>query len=159
MIGGRFQLDLSGLKGVTPGELRKASAIAVMAGASPVKAAVVSNAEGIKRFGFTAKSVRIRRRFYAASLRMVAIVGPSRKYVRTKGKFTRGPKKGQPRKHVPAKVAHLVEKGTKRSRARKFISPALAATWKLYEQRVRDRFGREIEAAIARRAARAARPR
>lgn len=149
MIGGRVQLDMTPADGLKKSGIRKAMRIGVNRAASPVKASVVAHAEAVKRYGFLAKAIRIRTRVYPAD-RYVAVVGPSTRYVRQKGKYTRGPKKGQPRVSRPSKYAHLVESGTKRSQAKPWLKPAHAATAGRFLDQVGREVGREIELELAR---------
>ncbi|VTU02777.1 : HK97-gp10_like [Gemmataceae bacterium] len=149
----RYELDLSPAAGLKGGGLRKALRIGLNRAASPVKAAVVSNAEAVKRYGFLAKAIRIRTKVYPAD-KFVAVIGPSSKFVRQKGKFKKGKRKGQPKKAIPAKYAHLVERGTKRSRAQPFLGKAHAETAARFLDQVGAEVGREIEQELARRAKR-----
>jgi hypothetical protein len=150
VIAARVAMDLSPAEGLRNGGIRKATRIGLCRAASPVKAAVVNHAEGVKRYGFLGKSIRIRLRSYPAD-RFVVVIGPSAKYTRTKGKFTRGPKKGQPRRFVPAKYALLVEKGTGRSKPRPWLRPAHDAAAPRFLQEAAAEVGKEIEAELARR--------
>lgn len=148
MLKARMDLDLSPAEGLTKGGIRKAMRIGLNRAASPVKAAVVSHAEGVKRFGYLAKSIRIRLRIYPND-RFVAVIGPSTKVSRKKGKFKRGPRKGQPRVFVPSKYAHLVEKGTKRSRAKPWLQPAHDEAAPQFVQQAPAEVIREIENQLA----------
>jgi hypothetical protein len=116
MIGASVELDMTPAEGLAKGGLRKATRIGINRAASPVKASVVSHAEAVKRYGFLAKSIRIRLRSYPAD-RFVAVIGPSHEVHPDQGKCSPAGKKGEPRKCRPSKYAHLVEKGTKRSAA------------------------------------------
>lgn len=147
----RVELDL------TPGEklarsgLRKATRIGMNRAASPVKAAVVSAASAVKRYGYLAKSIRIRLRSYPAD-RFVAVVGPSTKFTRVKGRYTRGQTPGAARLNKPWKYAWLVEWGTKRSRAKPWLRPAQAAAGPAFVKRAQAEVGKEIAKELARRA-------
>lgn len=101
----------------------KAQRIACNKAASPVKAEVV--AQTPVRYGFTRKAMRIRVREYKGKSIFVSIVGPKGDFVRNKGKYKTGEKKGQPIRHRPALYARLVSGGTKTIRARHFLSVAL----------------------------------
>ena len=48
---------------------------------------------------------------------------------REAGVFTRGKRKGETRYIIPSKYFHLVNRGTKRSRALQFADKVMAATW------------------------------
>lgn len=143
MIGAAVQLDLSPADGLRKGGLRRALKIGLNRAASPVKAAVVAHAEAVRRFGYLAKSIRIRTRVYPAD-RFVAVIGPSVKVVRKRGKITRGPRAGQARVYKPSKYAHLVERGTSRSRPRPWLGPAHQETAARFLRSVGAEVGREI---------------
>lgn len=143
MSAARIELDLSNLDKLRKGAARKAVRIAVNRASAPVKAAVVAGAERLRRFGYLAKAQRIRVRIYGG--KFVSVIGPTRKFVRTKGKITRGPKKGEARRFRPANYAHLVELGTEHGRARPFLMPALAATKGTYARLIRSEVKRELE--------------
>ncbi len=57
----------------------------------------------------------------------MTVVGPKMSVARTRGKWVRGPKAGQPKRQVPYLYAWLLEKGTKRSRTFPFLRPAYEA--------------------------------
>lgn len=149
----RVELDMSPAEGLRKGGIRKAMKIGMNRAAAPVKASVVSHAEAIRRYGFLAKSIRIKLRAYPAD-RFVAVIGPASKFKAGRGKFKKGKRVGQPRKFVPSKYAHLVERGTKTSRAHPFLAPAHAATSGTFLRTVGVEIGREIEQELARRAGR-----
>lgn len=149
MIKSRVELDMSPADGLRAGGLRLATRIGMNRAASPVKASVVSHAEAVKRYGYTAKAVRIRVKEYPAD-RFVTVVGPSMNFVRTKGKYKRGPKKGQPRRHRPAFYAHLSNSGTKRSRALHWLDKAHAESAPGFLARVGPAVGAEIEKRLTR---------
>lgn len=56
---------------------------------------------------------------------VVGIVGPRTGFKTQVGVVKSGPKAGQPIYENPTQIAHLVEKGTHRSRAFPFMAPAL----------------------------------
>ena len=149
MIGAKVAIDMSPAEGLKKGGLRKAMRVGLNRALSPVKASVVAHAEAVKRYGFLAKAIRIRTRTYPAD-RFVGVVGPSTKYVRTKGTYKRGKRKGEKRKHVPANYAHLVQGGTKRSKAKPWLSLAQAETAARFVEQVGVEIGREIELELAR---------
>ncbi len=154
MIGARVDLDLTPAEGLRKGGIRKATRIGISRAASPVKAAVVSHATAVKKFGYLAKAIRIRLKVYPAD-KFVAVIGPSTKYTRTKGKYTRGKRKGEKRVYRPSKYAHLVESGTRRSQARPWLKPAHAESAGRFLATAAAEVGREIELELSRRAARA----
>lgn len=151
MITAAVKLDLKPVEDLRAAGLRKALRIGVSRAASPVKASVVNHANAVRRYGFLAKAIRIRLRVYPAD-KFVAVVGPSTKIVRTKGKFKRGKRKGQARKIIPAKYAHLVEKGTTHSKARPWLAPAHTETAQRFIQQCGVEVLREIQAQLARQA-------
>lgn len=152
MIAASATVDMSPADGLTKGGLRKATRIGINRAASPAKATVVANAAAVKRFGVMAKAVRIRVRMYPAD-RAVVVIGPGSKVVRTKGKFKRGKRKGQPRKIIPAKYAHLANKGTARSKANHWLDRASAQAGPQFVASVGREVGKEIELELERRKA------
>jgi HK97 gp10 family phage protein len=129
------------------GTRNKALRIAVNRSASPVKAAVAGNAP--RRHGYLSKSIRIRVRNYKGNDVWLAVIGPSSKFRKAKGKRKRGPNKGQPIYHNPSKYAHLVERGTKRSKASPFLKPALQSHQNTYRQSLTENIRREVDAMLA----------
>ncbi|WP_390891110.1 HK97 gp10 family phage protein [Gemmata palustris] len=107
------------LEKLSKGLRNKAMRIALNKASSPVKAKIVAAAPN--RFGFLKKSIRIRLQNYQNKQVWVSVIGPSRSFVRKKGKFKRGKKKGQPKNHRPANYSHLVDQGTRFIRGRHFI--------------------------------------
>jgi hypothetical protein len=150
VIGARVDLDLSPAEGLRVSGLQRATKVGLNRAASPVKATVVSHAQAVARFAFLAKSIRIRTRVYPAD-RFVAVIGPSRSYQRFKGTYTRGPRAGQRRRHVPANYAHLVESGTRRSVARPWLRPAHAAAAPRFLAQVSAEIRAEVGRELARR--------
>jgi hypothetical protein len=146
----RATVDMKPAEALRRGGAKKATRIGLNRASAPVKAAVVSEAQAIKRFGFTAKAVRIRLREYPPD-KWVSVVGPSSSFSRTKGKRKRGKRKGQPIKHVPAKYAHLVNKGTKRSKPKPFLVKAHAKSKAGFLRDAKREVGKEIAAELARR--------
>jgi HK97 gp10 family phage protein len=65
---------------------------------------------------------------YSGTGAVVAWVGPRMGFRETVGTRTRGKRKGDPVFANPVKYAHLVERGTKRSRAIPFLGPAGEST-------------------------------
>lgn len=153
MIDAKVKLDLTPGEQLAKSGLRRATRIGLSRAASPVKGSVVSHANSVRRFGFLAKSIRIRLRIYPSE-RYVAVVGPSMNFIRTKGKYKRGKHKGQPRRHRPAYYAHLVERGTKRSRARPWLAPAHAESASGFIENARREVGAEITRELDRQRAR-----
>lgn len=150
MIKGTVRLDMTPAERLKNGGIRKATRIGLNRASSPVKAAVVSHADAGRRFGFLGKSIRIRLRSYPAD-RWVSVIGPSTKFTRTKGKYKRGKRKGEARVFKPSKYAHLVNAGTKRSKATHWLDQAHAEAAPRFLADV----GREVGAEISKQLARA----
>ncbi len=148
MIEARFTLDLTPLKSLTPAVVKRVLKVALSRAGRVPKAATIGTAGAIKRFGYLAKAIRIKTVVYPSGSGCV-IVGPSSTYTRTKGKYTRGEHKGQPRKFQPSKYAHLVERGTKRSKATPFLQPALEQSKNPFVQAITDSMRTEIEKVLA----------
>ena len=100
--------------------------IAMNKASAPVKASVVDNAR--KRHGYLKKSIRIRLRNYQDKAVWVSVLGPKRDFYKRKGKYKRGPKRGQFKWHRPSNYARLLERGTKHASAKPFLKPALLST-------------------------------
>lgn len=148
----QYDLNLTAAQQLHAYGIRKAIRIAVNRASAPVKAAEVAAAEGIARYGFTAKSIRIRVKVYPGD-RFVSVVGTSRAFKRTKGKYKRGKRKGEKRLIIPANYAWLVERGTKHARAKPWLKSAAEASLPQYQANVIEGVRTEIEAQLARRAA------
>jgi HK97 gp10 family phage protein len=88
-----------------------------------VRDAVRENAQAVARYGFLAKSIGVRIRMKNGTA--IAIVGPRTRWQRSMGTVTRGKHKGEERLQKPSKYAHFIERGTKRSKARPVLKPAL----------------------------------
>jgi HK97 gp10 family phage protein len=88
--------------------------------------AAKSNAQSVKKYGYSAKAVWIKQKTYKTTV--VTIVGPRSKMVYEKGVYTRGKHKGEARRFRPSFYAHLLEKGSKRSKAKPYLKPALDST-------------------------------
>ncbi|MEO8082696.1 MAG: hypothetical protein ABI780_02675 [Ardenticatenales bacterium] len=145
MMQAKTTLDFTPGQALRTSGLRLAIRIGISRATSPVKAAVVAQAQGIARYGFLAKAIRIKLKMYPSNVG-VSVIGPSSKYTRTKGKFTRGPRRtGQKRKIIPAKYAHLVQKGTRRSREMPFLTRALDSAGPRYLADVQIEVAKEIE--------------
>lgn len=145
----QYDLNLTPAEQLKAYGIRKAIRIGSNRAAAKVKAVVVSNAQKIKLTGHTAKSIRIKVKVYANS-RYVSIIGPSRKFSRSKGR-------GTGKRHVPARYALLIEKGTERIKAKPFIKPALEATASQYCADSSREVGIEIAKELDRQAVKAGR--
>lgn len=153
MIKAQYDLDLTPAERLRAAGIRKAVRIGLSRAAKPVKASVVSHALAVKRFGFLAKSIRIKTIVYPAD-KYVVVIGPSTTFTRSLGKFKRGKRKGQKKVAIPAKYAHLVEEGTSRSRAKPWLKPAYEETAGPFLARVREEIGREVALELDRETAR-----
>lgn len=110
--------------------------IAMNKASARVRDAVVGRAPAL--FGYLKKSFRIKVKNYRNSNTWVAVVGPKSDFKKSKGKYTRGEKKGQPIVRRPSKYAHLVERGTRHSKPKPYLKPALDATVNVYRQVLTD---------------------
>jgi len=153
----QYDLDLTPAERLKAYGLRKVTRIAVNRAARGLKSAEESTASAIAKTGATAKSIRIKVKVYR-DLTTVAIVGPGRNFTRSGGKVKRGRLSRVPfrrglRKVIrPARYAHILERGSKRSTPRPFIKPAEAAIPGFRDQVARE-IAAEIENEIARQAA------
>lgn len=132
--------DLSKLKGKIKGAVLRG----VNRAGKPIRAAVVAGAERIKRYGFLAKSVGNKAKVYPNAITLV--IGPKMSFSRTKGKYTRGPRKGQRKRHVPYLYSWLLERGTKRSAKKQFLAPAYASHGAAFAAAVRAEIAKELAA-------------
>ena len=126
MIDAKIVLNLKPLEGLKKSLINKILRKAVSEASKNVKLAVKANAGN----GNMGKSIGIKVKTYKSSV--VAVVGPRTKYQKANGVFKKGKKKGEPKIIRPSKIAHLVEKGTKRSKARPFLKPAYDSTHQDY---------------------------
>lgn len=140
----RVDLDLENYKQLPP-KLRRAVIIGCNRAAKPVKAAMISNAEKIARHGFTAKSIGTKTQFNAKRGSVVTVIGTKMSFTRTKGKYTRGPRIGTPRKFTPWRTGRLVESGTFRTMPEPWLKPAFDATAQTFLETAR----REVAAEMA----------
>ena len=84
MIRASFQLDMSGLSalvGKRGSDRRKATRIALNRAAVGMRNAVVTYAQAIARWGFLAKSQRIKVKLYDSG-KAVVVIGPGSKFAR-----------------------------------------------------------------------------
>ncbi len=126
MMKAEIKIDLSPLEGLKKSLVNKILRKAVTEASRTVRTAVKSNAEAAGRYGYLSKSIGIKVKIYKDIA--VAVVGPRTKYVKTKGAYKKGKKKGEPKVYKPSKYAHFLEKGTTRSKAKPFLKPALEST-------------------------------
>lgn len=142
MIDASVQLDLGDTTKMKA-RARLAVRIGCQRAAKPVRAAVESKASALARYGFTAKSLGTKVKLYPNGT-AVTVVGPKMSYSRTKGKFTRGPRAGESRRHIPYLYSWILEKGSKRSAAKPFLRPALAEAGGRYVNEVADHVAAEL---------------
>lgn len=142
MLKAQLTIDTTPLDGLRKTLVSKILRKAVTEASKIVRQTVTSNAQAIKRFGFLAKSIGVKVKTYSESKTAVAIVGPRSKFVKTRGVYTRGKKKGEARFIRPSFYAHLVENPTKRSKAKPFLKPAFDST--------KDQYLNSLAAAIER---------
>lgn len=145
MVKAEFKTDLAPLLDLKDKRVRKALKIGINRAAKPVRAQVKAEAERIALQGFTAKSIGTRQKVYRGGVVVVVVIGPRRKYTRTKGRYTRGRRKGEKKVFRPAAVAHLVEKGTARSKPQPFLVPALEKTSGNYQKSLAAEIKAELE--------------
>ncbi|MBN9520842.1 hypothetical protein J0H58_20365 [bacterium] len=140
---------------VSAGLRNRALRIALNAGASPVKQAVIATAP--RDEGLLAKATIIVVRSYEKGLRWTAVVGAGSKFKRAKKTKNRSGKKTIVKKlntktgrvetqyDRPAKYQHLVDAGTKRARPRHYLPAALRQSKNQFEQRAAAKLKQVIE--------------
>jgi HK97 gp10 family phage protein len=143
MIDGKVIIDLAPLEGLKRTLVGKILRKAVTQAGRVVRDAVKQNATTIKKHGYLAKSIGIKVKVYGDSA--VAIVGPRSKWNKVVGVRTRGKHKGEPINYRPSYTAHLVEKGTKRSKQKPFLKPAMSSTESRYMQMVSEAIAQGIQ--------------
>lgn len=134
MIEAGIELDLSPLIGLQKQIVRKIVRKAMNKASKIVRDKAKSNANSIANTGHLAKSFGVKVRTYKTTV--VAIVGPRSKYVKELGVYTRGKRKGEARRYRPSAILHLLEKGSKRSKALPVLAPAMAETRSTYTNEV-----------------------
>jgi HK97 gp10 family phage protein len=80
---------------------------------------------------------------------VVGVIGPAKGHKTQAGVRTRGKRKGQPYYQDPTKYAHLVEKGTKRSRSFQFMQRAWEQTQAQVRAILEEEIGLGVEKALA----------
>lgn len=126
------------------GVRNKALRIALNAGASPVKQAMIAAAP-VER-GNLKKAVIIKVKNYKSRNCWVAIVGAGSKFKRV----IRPKRKGfKPRVVRPARYQHLVDRGTKRHKGRHFVSSAFRQARKQFEANVMRKLHEQITQLMA----------
>lgn len=127
MITATFQLDLKPLEDLQ----RKLARQIVYKAIKKVAREAKDRMQPPTRYGYLKKSLWVKMKRYRGTV--VAVIGPRSKYVVQLGTVTRGPHKGQARRAVPSFYAHLVEGGSKRSKATPFLKPALPTAGRIAE--------------------------
>jgi HK97 gp10 family phage protein len=107
-------------------ELKKIFRKAMTAASRILRDTIKDNADEVKRLGYLKKSIGIRIRTYRGTV--VAIVGPRSKLTWSIGTYKKGKHKGQAIIIAPSKYLHLIERGTKRSKAKPVLEPAKTST-------------------------------
>jgi HK97 gp10 family phage protein len=144
MIRARVDVDLRPLLALKGRRTRLAVKIGIQRAAKPVRAEVTANAERIKWRGFIAKSIGTRVKQYRDAV--TVIIGPKTKVKRS----IRRRRKGEAARFVfPSRYAPLVEKGTKRSRKKPFLEPALDSTQDEYMRTCAAEIEAEIRKTLA----------
>lgn len=131
MLKGEVVVDLSPLKNLNKTAIRRVLTKAIRRAIKVVKDAVKGNAQAVRRFGYLAKSIGVKIKIYDGVA--VAIVGPKSKWSKEVGTWTKGKKKGEPKVFRPSFYEHLIEKGTKRTKAKPVLAPALSSTHEQYQ--------------------------
>ncbi len=149
----QYDLGLTEAERLKAYGLRKAIRIAVNRSTGPLKGAEQAAAQLIAKTGATAKSIRIKVKVYRQFF-TVAVVGPAGGFVRKGARVKRGRRSKVPfrrnlRKDIrPARYAHILERGSKRSRPRPFITPAEPVLFQVRD-RIAAEVAREIERQLA----------
>lgn len=147
VLGASVEVDLAPLlamgKGLKVGLIKAGNRAA-----RPIREAMIAETQQGQRFGFLSKSIGTKTKVYGGE-RLVTVVGPKMSFSRTKGKFSRGKRKGQSRRHVPYLYSWLVNKGTKRSKGRHYLESILAAKAGEYAANLSKEVGVELAAHAA----------
>lgn len=134
MITGKVEVDMSAATSLKQSLVNRILRKAVSQAGAPVRAAVKANAQSIAKTGGLAKSMGFKLKTYPDGVCL--IIGPKSDYVKSKGTISRGPKKGQPIRYVPSRIAKLVESGTRRSKPRPFLGPAYQSQHTAFMERL-----------------------
>lgn len=152
----QYDVDATPLERLKNYGIRKAIRIANNRAARGLKEATTAAAEKVKLTGTLAKSQKIKVKLYGATgAKAVTIVGPGRNYTRKGATIKRGRKSKSPfrrglKKTIrPGRYAHIVEGGSKRSKARPWKKPAEAAALPRFKAEVVAEIKREIDKELA----------
>lgn len=133
-----YTLDLSPLERAEK-RLRLACRKAIQRAARPVVQRVKQNAEGIKRYGFLAKSIRQKVTIKGSTDNHLLVVGPSMKFSRAvprvKGQKRQLGKDGKPKRIIPYLYALILSSEKSGKRFRPWLRDAHSAC---REQYIRD---------------------
>lgn len=118
----------------------------------PLRAAVISQAQGLKKRGHLAKSIGNRVKLYRSG-NVAGIVGPKMKYLRKRGKYTRGKKQGQPRNIRPYLYAMIISSPKSGRRYRPWLKNAMASAGGVTVRQLRDDVRRQLQELLRRKKA------
>lgn len=149
MISGKFEFTIDPFKQtehLKKGLRNKYIRIALNKASGKIKDAVIAIAPS--NTGALKKSFRIKVKNYKNRDIWVAIVGPKSDYTKKKGKYKRGPNKGNPKIKRPSAYAHLLERGTKHMPKRPFLNPALQENKSLFLETLRSKIKEQVQASL-----------
>ena len=124
---------------------KKALRKALRPAAEPTLQAAKNNTP--RRYGFLKRSLSKKIKV-GRSGNGFAVVGPRSKLVYVRGVVTRGKHKGQPIRHRPSFYMHLVNKGSKRSRAYHNLDSAITTGGRQFSMILAARLKQEITAEL-----------
>lgn len=122
MITGRVEVDMSPTEGLMKSLVNKIMRRAMTQASVPVRQAVKSGAP--VRTGTLAKSIGQKIKTYPSGV--VSIIGPRTDFTRTLQNVSR--RRRTPAIYRPSKIAHILERGSRHSKAHPFLRPALQAS-------------------------------
>jgi hypothetical protein len=145
VIKGEVVIDLTPLEGLRKTLVSRILRKAVTEAGRVVRTAVKGNADTFRRTGGMAKAIGIKVKTYSERKTAVAIVGPRSKWQRELGVRTRGKHRGETIVYRPSKIAHIIERGGRRTRAKPFLKAALDSTQGQYLDTLSNALRRAIE--------------
>ena len=116
--------------------------------ADPTLQAAKSNTAQARRFGYLKRSLTKKVKV-PRSGNGYAVVGPRSKAVYVRGVVTRGKRKGEPRRFRPSFYMHLVNKGSRRSRAYHNLDNAVRSGGPQFSMILAARLKQEITSELA----------
>jgi HK97 gp10 family phage protein len=140
-----FGQTLPALKSLKRSIVNKHLRRAVTIAARPITKDAKSEAQAVKRFGFLSKAMGSKIRTYAATGTIVAVIGARSDKKFTRGVYSRGARKNQPRQVFPAVYLHFLEAGTSRSKKRPVVGAAFEKNKATFRQRVAKEFWPAVE--------------